>query len=49
VTRYLAAEWDWIKQIRYPERDFTQLVNLFEDPLELNYLAGEMRFLYDKQ
>ena len=30
-------EW---KLIRYPERDYSQLFNLADDPLELNNLAG---------
>ncbi len=31
---------DW-KLIRYPKRDFTQLFNLEDDPLETNNLSGE--------
>jgi len=34
-------EW---KLIRYPERDFTQLFNLENDPFELNNLAGDTAY-----
>jgi len=34
-------EW---KLIRYPERDFTQLFNLADDPLELNNLSNDTTF-----
>ena len=34
---------DW-KLIRYPKRDFTQLFNLKDDPLETNNLSGEKAY-----
>ncbi len=34
-------EW---KLIRYPERNYNQLFNLKEDPLELNNLAGDVNY-----
>ncbi len=37
VRAVRTKEW---KLIRYPERDYTQLFNLVNDPLELNNLAG---------
>lgn len=37
VRAVRTKEW---KLIRYPERDYTQLFNLVQDPLELNNLAG---------
>ena len=37
VRAVRTAEW---KLIRYPERNYTQLYNLINDPLELNNLAG---------
>jgi len=36
-----AVRTDEWKLIRYPERNFTQLFNLREDPFELNNLAGK--------
>lgn len=36
-----AVRTDEWKLIRYPERDYTQLFNLKDDPLELNNLAGD--------
>jgi arylsulfatase A-like enzyme len=38
VRAVRTQEW---KLIRYPDRDFTQLFNLVNDPLELNNLAGQ--------
>ena len=38
VRAVRTREW---KLIRYPHRDYTQLFNLREDPLELNNLAGD--------
>jgi arylsulfatase A-like enzyme len=38
VRAVRTQEW---KLIRYPKRDFTQLFNLVNDPLEMNNLSGE--------
>ena len=37
------------KLIRYPERDFTQLFDLENDPEEMNNLAGDPRFESEKE
>ncbi len=41
VRAVRTKEW---KLIRYPERDYNQLFNLVNDPLELNNLSGNARF-----
>jgi len=41
VRAVRTKEW---KLIRYPERNYTQLFNLEEDPLEMNSLAENSRF-----
>ena len=41
VRAVRTKEW---KLIRYPERNYTQLFNLEEDPLEMNNLAENSRF-----
>jgi len=41
VRAVRTKEW---KLIRYPERDFTQLFNLLNDPFELNNLAGQAAY-----
>lgn len=41
VRAVRTREW---KLIRYPERDFTQLFNLVNDPLELNNLALDVKY-----
>jgi arylsulfatase A-like enzyme len=41
VRAVRTKEW---KLIRYPERDYTQLFNLLNDPLELDNLAGNISY-----
>jgi len=43
-TARAVREGDW-KLIRYPERDFFQLFNLNDDPLELNNLAYRAEYI----
>ncbi len=41
VRAIRTGEW---KLIRYPQRNYTQLYNLQQDPLEINNLAGQSRY-----
>jgi len=40
-----AVRTDEWKLIKYPERDFTQLFNLENDPFEMNNLAGDTAYI----